>query len=167
MEVRLSRGMRLTFMAFEVYEIIARTDEKVEDPKKNVPRAVFLSPLVVVPISILVAGPLALGPGLVAGWVARQVVVRVLRWLRLDRLGARTGWRAAFEKGDVRAALDDGLGAVTAVLVFLVIPHDALQLRGLTALAHELDSLVEHLANTGLVVFIAGVGGATASSRCS
>lgn len=164
MEVRLSRGMRLTFIAFEVYEIIARTDEKVEDPKKNVPRAVFLSLLVVVPISILVAGLLALGRGLVAGWVARQVVVRVLRWLRLDRLGARTGWRAAFEKGDVRATLDDGLGAVTAVLVFL---DDAQQLRRLTALAHELDSLVNCLANTGLVVFIAGVGGATASPRCS
>jgi amino acid transporter/nucleotide-binding universal stress UspA family protein len=48
-------AMGLTFIAFEGYEIIAQTSEEVEDPKKNVPRAVFLSLLIVVPIYLLVA----------------------------------------------------------------------------------------------------------------
>ena len=48
-------AMGLTFIAFEGYEIIAQTSEEVEDPKRNVPRAVFLSLIIVVPIYLLVA----------------------------------------------------------------------------------------------------------------
>jgi amino acid transporter len=48
-------AMGLTYIAFEGYEIIAQTSEEVEDPKRNVPRAVFLSLLVVIPIYLLVA----------------------------------------------------------------------------------------------------------------
>ncbi len=48
-------AMGLTFIAFEGYEIIAQTSEEVNDPKRNVPRAIFLSLLIVVPIYLLVA----------------------------------------------------------------------------------------------------------------
>lgn len=48
-------AMGLTFIAFEGYEIIAQTSEEVEDPRRNVPRAVFLSLLIVIPIYLLVA----------------------------------------------------------------------------------------------------------------
>ena len=48
-------AMGLTFIAFEGYEIIAQTSEEVEAPKQNVPRAVFLSLLIVIPIYLLVA----------------------------------------------------------------------------------------------------------------
>lgn len=48
-------AMGLTFIAFEGYEIIAQTSEEVEDPKRNIPRAVFLSMLIVIPIYLLVA----------------------------------------------------------------------------------------------------------------
>jgi amino acid transporter/nucleotide-binding universal stress UspA family protein len=48
-------AMGLTFIAFEGYEIIAQTSEEVEDPRRNIPRAVFLSLLIVIPIYLLVA----------------------------------------------------------------------------------------------------------------
>jgi amino acid transporter len=48
-------AMGLTFIAFEGYEIIAQTSEEVESPKRNIPRAVFLSLLIVIPIYLLVA----------------------------------------------------------------------------------------------------------------
>ncbi|MDH3496017.1 MAG: amino acid permease [Gemmatimonadota bacterium] len=48
-------AMGLTFIAFEGYEIIAQTSEEVENPKRNVPRAIFLSLAIVVPIYLLVA----------------------------------------------------------------------------------------------------------------
>jgi len=48
-------AMGLTFIAFEGYEIIAQTSEEVENPKRNVPLATFLSLLIVVPIYLLVA----------------------------------------------------------------------------------------------------------------
>ncbi len=48
-------AMGLTFIAFEGYEIIAQTSEEVDNPRRNVPRAIFLSLLIVVPIYLLVA----------------------------------------------------------------------------------------------------------------
>ncbi len=48
-------AMGLTFIAFEGYEIIAQCSEEVRDPKRNIPRAVFLSLAIVVPIYLLIA----------------------------------------------------------------------------------------------------------------
>ncbi len=49
------KSMGLTFIAFEGYEVIAQSSEEIKNPRKNIPRAVFLSLLIVVPIYILVA----------------------------------------------------------------------------------------------------------------
>ena len=48
-------AMGLTFIAFEGYEIIAQSGEEVKDPKRNIPRAIFISIVVVVIIYALVA----------------------------------------------------------------------------------------------------------------
>jgi amino acid transporter/nucleotide-binding universal stress UspA family protein len=48
-------AMGLTFIAFEGYEIIAQCGEEVKNPKHNIPRSIFLSLIIVVPIYILVA----------------------------------------------------------------------------------------------------------------
>ena len=45
----------LTFIAFEGYEIIVRTGEEVKNPKKNIPRAIFISIAIVVIMYCLVA----------------------------------------------------------------------------------------------------------------
>jgi amino acid transporter len=48
-------AMGLTYIAFEGYEIIAQSGEEIRDPEKNIPKAIFYSLLIVVPIYILVA----------------------------------------------------------------------------------------------------------------
>ncbi len=48
-------AMGLTFIAFEGYEIIAQAGEEVVDPKRNIPKAIFLSLVIVIPLYILVA----------------------------------------------------------------------------------------------------------------
>ncbi len=48
-------AMGLTFIAFQGYEIIAQSGEELKDPKRNIPRAIFYSLLIVVPIYIMVA----------------------------------------------------------------------------------------------------------------
>ena len=48
-------GMGLTFIAFEGYEIIVQTGEEVKKPKKNIPRAIFISLTLVVILYCLVA----------------------------------------------------------------------------------------------------------------
>jgi len=47
-------AMGLTFVAFEGYEIIAQSGEEVKNPKKNIPKAIFISIGVVVVIYVLV-----------------------------------------------------------------------------------------------------------------
>jgi basic amino acid/polyamine antiporter, APA family len=49
------KSMGLTFIAFQGFEVIAQSSEEIKNPKKNIPRAVFLSLLIVIPIYILVA----------------------------------------------------------------------------------------------------------------
>jgi amino acid transporter/nucleotide-binding universal stress UspA family protein len=48
-------AMGLTFIAFEGYELIVQSSEEVKNPKINIPRAVFLSLLIVIPVYLLVA----------------------------------------------------------------------------------------------------------------
>jgi amino acid transporter/nucleotide-binding universal stress UspA family protein len=48
-------AMGLTFIAFEGYEIIAQSGEEIKDPKRNLPRAIFISIGMVVVIYIVVA----------------------------------------------------------------------------------------------------------------
>ncbi|HEY71555.1 MAG TPA: amino acid permease [Anaerolineae bacterium] len=47
-------AMGLTFIAFEGYEIIAQSGEEVVDPKRNIPRAIFIAIGIAVSIYILV-----------------------------------------------------------------------------------------------------------------
>jgi amino acid transporter/nucleotide-binding universal stress UspA family protein len=48
-------AMSLTFIAFEGYEIISQSGEEVIDPRRNIPRAIFLAITIAVSIYILVA----------------------------------------------------------------------------------------------------------------
>jgi amino acid transporter/nucleotide-binding universal stress UspA family protein len=49
------KAMGLTFIAFQGFEVISQFSEEIKNPKKNIPRAIFLSLLIVVPIYLLVA----------------------------------------------------------------------------------------------------------------
>jgi len=106
----------------------------------------------------LAAGVLVLTIGLLAGWLAKRFVIRLLVWLRLDRLAGRAGWRAAFGKGDVRATLYNLAGNVTGLIIILVFLDDALHRWGLTAISRIIQSIVSYLPNLGLVAIIVGVG---------
>lgn len=53
--VGILSAMGLTFIAFEGYEIIVQAGEEVQNPRQTIPKAVFLSLAIVVPIYILVA----------------------------------------------------------------------------------------------------------------
>ncbi len=64
------KAMGLTFIAFQGFEVISQCSEEVQSPRKNIPRAVFLSLIIVVPIYLLVAVT-ALGsvqPGNMTPW---------------------------------------------------------------------------------------------------
>lgn len=106
----------------------------------------------------LAGGLFVLAIGAILGWLAKRLVTRVLVWLRLDRLAGHTGWRTAFGKGDVRAALYEVAGGIVMVLVVLIFLENALQIWGLTVLSTMLDRLVLYVPNLALVALIVGVG---------
>ncbi len=49
------KAMGLTFIAFQGFEVISQCSEEIKNPRKNIPRAVFLSLIIVVPIYLLIA----------------------------------------------------------------------------------------------------------------
>ena len=51
----LIAAMGLTFIAFEGYEIIVQTGEEIKNPKRNIPRAIFISLALVVIMYCLIA----------------------------------------------------------------------------------------------------------------
>ncbi|MDF0680027.1 MAG: amino acid permease [Candidatus Nitrosocosmicus sp.] len=51
----LAAAMGLTFIAFEGYEVIVQSGEEVKNPKRNIPRAIFISLTLVVIMYCLVA----------------------------------------------------------------------------------------------------------------
>ncbi len=106
----------------------------------------------------LAAGVVVLALGVAVGWVAKRVVIRILILLRLDRLGGRVAWRAAFGKGDVRAALYNLLGTIAMVVVIVVFLDNALQIWGLTVLSRMLETGITYLPNLALAAFIVGIG---------
>jgi basic amino acid/polyamine antiporter, APA family len=64
------KAMGLTFIAFQGFEVIAQSSEEIRNPRKNIPRAVFLSLVIVIPIYIVV-GAVALAavkPGGMTAW---------------------------------------------------------------------------------------------------
>jgi APA family basic amino acid/polyamine antiporter len=63
-------AMGLTFIQFEGYEIIVQTGEEVKNPKKNIPRAIFISLALVVTLYCLVAlvSIASISPEGIASW---------------------------------------------------------------------------------------------------
>ncbi len=106
----------------------------------------------------LAAGLFVVALGLLAGWLVKRAVVRGLLWLRLDRIGGRHAWRAAFRKGDVRSALYNVVGNVAMALVVLIFVENAAQIWGLDVVGRLIDGLLVYLPNLALVMLIVGVG---------
>ncbi|MFC1661163.1 hypothetical protein ACFL3S_06875 [Gemmatimonadota bacterium] len=107
----------------------------------------------------LLAGLVVLLAGVAAGWLLKRAMVRILFLLRLDRLGGgRSSWRATLGKGDVRAALYDGVGTIAGAILFLVFVDNALEIWGLTVLARLVDQVIFYLPTLALAVLISWVG---------
>jgi amino acid transporter/nucleotide-binding universal stress UspA family protein len=64
-------AMGFTFIAFEGYEIIAQCGEELQNPMRNIPRSIFISLAIVVPIYVLVAA-VAIGAISVSGQTSWQ-----------------------------------------------------------------------------------------------
>lgn len=106
----------------------------------------------------LFAGIVVLLIGVVVAWIVAKLTVRILVFLRLDRVLTRMGWGRALEKGDVRHSLFGLLGAVAGVLLFLVFLENAVVIWKLTVLSKLLESLVLLIPQLIAAVFVVLVG---------
>ena len=115
----------------------------------------------------LVAGFVVLVIGAVAAWIVSKLIVRLLLFLRLDRVIMRLGWGRALEKGDVRHSLFGLVGTVCGVLLFLVFLENAVVIWKLTVLSQLLEKLVLLIPQliVAAVIMMVGWGIATAVSR--
>lgn len=83
-------SMEFTYVAFEGYDIIVQSGEEVIDPARNIPKAIFYSLVVVVPIYVLVAfaaiGGIDVNPHLL-GLAGLTGQVGITTWQVLGHLG--------------------------------------------------------------------------------
>jgi amino acid transporter/nucleotide-binding universal stress UspA family protein len=82
-------AMGLTYIAFEGYEIIVQSGEEIKNPGRNIPRAIFISLIIVVPIYIFV-GFIALGAVEVPEAVrqAHPGIIKIWDYLAFAKEGA-------------------------------------------------------------------------------
>jgi Mechanosensitive ion channel, conserved TM helix len=115
----------------------------------------------------LLAGFVVLLLGLFMAWVASRIVVRLLIFMRLDRVAARLGWTDALEKGDVRHSLFESLGTLLGIVIFLIFFENALVIWHLTVLSQLLDKVVLLIPElvTAIFILLVGWGTATGVSR--
>jgi hypothetical protein len=117
----------------------------------------------------LLAGFIVLVLGAVVAWIVAKLTVRILIFLRLDRVVTRMGWGRALEKGDVRHSLFGLLGTVMGVLLFLVFFENAVVIWKLTVLSQLLEKLVLLIPQLIIAILILLIGWsiATAASRAA
>ncbi len=115
----------------------------------------------------LLAGFIVLVLGAVLAWILSKLIVRVLIFLRVDRVVVRLGWGRALAKGDVRHSLFGLIGTVCGVLLFLVFLDNAVVIWKLTVLSQLLERLVLLIPQliTAALVLLIGWGVASAASR--
>jgi Mechanosensitive ion channel, conserved TM helix len=115
----------------------------------------------------LLAGIIVLLIGVVVAWIVAKLTVRILVFLRLDRVLTRMGWGRALEKGDVRHSLFGLFGAVAGGLLFLVFLENAVVIWKLTVLSKLLESLVLLIPQliAAVIIVLAGWGLAATVSR--
>ena len=168
-------AMGLTFIAFEGYEIIVQAGEEVREPRKNIPRAVFLSLAIVVPIYMLVAFVVigAVDPPdgrLIHEWLGDLGEIGIARAAdqfmpfglvlimaggllsTMSALNATTfsSTRVSFAMGRDRA-LPDGFSSVSAKTR---TPHVALGWSGVLILFVALTLPIEDVAASADIMFI-------------
>jgi hypothetical protein len=113
------------------------------------------------------AGLLVVAVGAIISWIVAKLIVRILVFLRLDRVVVRLGWGRALEKGDVRHSLFGLVGWVCGVLLFLVFLENAIVIWKLTVLSQLVEKLVLLIPQliTAAIIVMAGWGIATSVSR--
>jgi len=115
----------------------------------------------------LLSGFVVLILGAFVAWLTSKLTVRILVFLRLDRVILRMGWGRALEKGDARHSLFGFVGTVLGLLVFLVFLENAILIWKLTVLSELLEKLVlliPQLMIVGIILLV-GWGVAAAVSR--
>jgi amino acid transporter/nucleotide-binding universal stress UspA family protein len=82
-------AMGLTYIAFEGYEIIVQSGEEIKNPGKNIPKAIFISLIIVVPIYVFV-GFIALGAVEIPEAVRQShpAIVKIWDYLAFAKEGA-------------------------------------------------------------------------------
>ncbi|MFB6112777.1 MAG: amino acid permease [Halodesulfurarchaeum sp.] len=119
-------AMGFTYIAFEGYEIIVQSGEEVVDPGKNIPKAVFYSLGIVVPIYILVAF------SAIGGIDVTQRAIELAR--PISGVTPQYTWQLLGEMGE--------LGIIRAAGQFVPYGVPLLLIAGLTATMSALNATI-------------------------
>lgn len=106
----------------------------------------------------LVAGVTLITVGLLLGWVARWIVVRLAVVLRIDRLFRSMRWGADLTKADVRHTLYRLFGNIALLIVVLLFLNAALNALQLTLLSSIVEKGALFLPRFLVAMAIGAIG---------
>ena len=112
----------------------------------------------------LLAGCIVLVLGGIVAWLAAKLAVRILIFLRLDRVIIRFGWGRALQQGDVRHSLFGLIGTILGFLVFLVFLENAIVLWKLTVLSELLEKVIVLIPQLVVAALLLLIGWAVAGA---
>ncbi len=115
----------------------------------------------------LVTGLIVLLVGLLIAWAAARLIVRILVFLRVDRVVGRLGGPKTFARGDVRHAFFGMVGWIVGLLVFLIFLDKAILIWQLSLLSKLLEDLLMTIPElvAALIILLIGWGVANGVSR--
>ena len=112
----------------------------------------------------LMAGLIVMVLGAVVAWFVSKLTVRLLIFLRIDRVIVRLGWGRALEKGDVRHSLFGLIGTMLGLVIFLVFLDNAIVIWKLTVLSQMLEKFVFMIPQLIVAIIIVSAGWAIANT---
>jgi hypothetical protein len=112
--------------------------------------AVFL-PRIMIMLMLLVMGVLI-------GWIAKVVLMRVLRTLRLDAASERAGLALAFQRAGIKRSASQLVGLIAFWLIFLFFAFAGLNVLAVSAALDAMHLIVQYLPHllAALLVLLAG-----------
>ncbi len=115
----------------------------------------------------LLAGLIVAAVGIVVAWIAARLIIRLLVFLRLDRIAGRLGTPKTFARGDVRHAFFSAVGGAVWGVIFLIFLDKAIQIWDLALLSRFLERVLLFIPNLllALVILLVGWGVASAVAR--
>ncbi len=109
-------------------------------------------------ISLSLVALIIIGVGWVLAKSARGIISRILKAIKLDKLGESSGLSEYLRKGDIKYTISDLVAVIVYWLIMLIVIMITANVLGLTIVAELLDKIVLYIPNVLAAMIVLVIG---------